>query len=65
MRETNIIGIYFGGTGNTKYCIDKFVNNVDINKCIKCKKCISLYPMNNSKAMYNKIKTNSPCVADV
>lgn len=29
-----MIGIYFSGTGNTKYCIDKFINNIDNNSDI-------------------------------
>lgn len=30
-----MIGIYFSGTGNTKYCIEQFVNEIDSStRCI-------------------------------
>ncbi|RGD73881.1 EFR1 family ferrodoxin [Anaerofustis stercorihominis] len=34
---------------------------VDNNKCIKCKRCISLCPMNNLKVIDNKINTKNKC----
>ena len=27
--ETNMTGIYFSGTGNTRYCMEQFVSNYD------------------------------------
>ena len=27
-----MIGIYFSGTGNTKYCVDKFLKEYDCSK---------------------------------
>ncbi|MEF9891810.1 EFR1 family ferrodoxin [Anaerorhabdus sp.] len=45
-----VVGIYFSGTGNTKFCIEKFVSEIDANAIcvsIEDKNCIKEIQENN------------------
>lgn len=50
-----MIGIYFSGTGNTKYCLDKFLEYYNDNKKVES------YSIENKECI-NKIKENSDIV---
>ncbi len=45
-----VVGVYFSGTGNTKFCIEKFVSEIDIDaNCVSIedKNCINEIQANN------------------
>ena len=58
-----MLGIYFSGTGNTKYCLEKFLEYYNKNKknklySIENKNCIKEIKESNYKLLYN-VKTDN------
>ncbi|MEG0177423.1 EFR1 family ferrodoxin [Anaerorhabdus sp.] len=48
-----MIGLYFSGTGNSKFCVERLVNNVDSNaKIISIEDCNAIYEIIQADCIY-------------